>query len=150
MPYPSCQLCVPKSPNSEFRRKKLKIFFQGQLLSVGIRSLLVAMYWKSSKARILRFLYKSFRGICFLPTTMYWKWKERTFFRYFQRDFFPPSDSHGRKRNHAPLYQLCVPKSPNSEFQGIKSDFFELRESMKLLKRNIIVKPYKLCVVPYC
>ena len=49
LPYPSCQLCVPNSSNSEFRRKKLKIFFQRNLLSVGIRSLLVSMYLKWKK-----------------------------------------------------------------------------------------------------
>ena len=41
----------------------MKIFFQGQLLSVGIHSLLTAMYWKSLKVRIMGCLYKSFRGI---------------------------------------------------------------------------------------
>ena len=87
LPYPSCQLCVPNSSNSEFRRKKLKIFFQGQLLSVGIHSLLTAMYWKSLKVRIFCISLQIYLREL-LPSNSYvLEMEETDIFRCFQRNF---------------------------------------------------------------
>ena len=81
------QLCVPNTPNSEFRRKKLKIFFQGQLLSVGIHSLLTAMYWKSLKVRIFWISLQIYLREL-LPSNSYvLEMEETDIFRYFQRNF---------------------------------------------------------------
>ncbi len=68
----------------------MKIFFQGQLLSVGIRTLLTAMYWKSSKVRIFWIPLQIFSRKL-LPSDSYVSEMEETdIFRYFQRNFSLP------------------------------------------------------------
>ena len=114
LPCPSTCYAALTSQIPNFGEKSCKCYIQGQLLSVGIRSLLSAMYWKSSKVRIFWISLQIYLREL-LPSNRYvLEMKETDIFRYFQRNFFPPSDSHGRIRNLALFISSldnCYPES---------------------------------------
>ena len=75
---------------SKFRisEKKVENIFSRALLSVGIRSLLSAMYWKSSKVRIFWISLQIYLREL-LPSNSYvLEMEETDIFRCFQRNFF--------------------------------------------------------------
>ena len=88
LPCPSTCYAALTSQIPNFGEKSCKCFIQRQLLSVGIRSLLSAMYWKSSKVRIFWISLQIYLREL-LPSNSYvLEMEETDIFRCFQRNFF--------------------------------------------------------------
>lgn len=158
LPCPSTCYAALTSQIPNFGEKSCKYFIQRQLLSVGIRSLLSAMYWKSSKVRIFWISLQIYLREP-LPSNSYvLEMEETDIFRCFQRNFFlrliatgeagillssyllwtTATQNHGRICKFAPLLTAIYLKEEKIPISSCFSEkIFKIFRSTLQLKESI-------------